>query len=63
MDDFDKYIKKRKAKSPEFIKNYDNGYEQFKIGALLKEARLDAGLTQEQVSGKLKTRKSLISRI
>ncbi|MCI5131349.1 MAG: XRE family transcriptional regulator [Candidatus Electrothrix sp. EH2] len=33
------------------------------MGALLKEARLNAGLTQEQIAIKLKTRKSAISRI
>lgn len=63
MVDLDKYIEKRKSRSPEFAKNYDNGYEQFKICALLKEARLNAGFTQEQIANKLKTRKSAISRI
>lgn len=47
MNDLDKYIEKRKNRSPEFAKNYDNGYEQFKIGALLKEVRRNTGLTQE----------------
>ncbi len=63
MDDLDKYIEKRKKQSPEFEKNYDKGYEQFKIGVLLKQARLEAGLTQEQVATKLLTKKSAISRI
>ncbi|MCG8614752.1 MAG: helix-turn-helix domain-containing protein [Desulfobacterales bacterium] len=63
MDDLDRYIEKRKKRSPKFAQNYDQGYEQFKIGALLKQARLDAGLTQEQVAIKLKTGKSAISRI
>ncbi|MDM8538330.1 hypothetical protein QUF70_16365 [Desulfobacterales bacterium HSG17] len=48
MDDLDKYIEKRKKQSPAFAQNYDKGYEQFKIGVLLKQARLEAGLTQEQ---------------
>ena len=63
MDDLDKFIEKRKKISPKFAKNFDNGYEQFKIGVLLKQARLQAGLTQEQVAIKLKTKKSAISRI
>ncbi len=63
MDDLDKYIEQRKKKSPKFAQNYDKGYEQFKIGALLKQARLEAGLTQTQVANKLKTGKSTISRI
>jgi len=63
MDDLDKYIEKRKKQSPLFAQSYEEGYEQFKIGVLLKQARLDAGLTQEQVADKLNTGKSAISRI
>ncbi len=63
MDDLDKYIEKRIQKNPGFAKCFDQGYEQFKIGAMLKQARLDAGLTQEQVAEKLHTKKSAISRI
>ncbi len=63
MDDLDKYIENRKKKSPAFAKNFDKGYEQFKIGVLLKQARQEAGLTQEQVAERLNTKKSAISRI
>ena len=63
MDDLDNYIEKHKKRSPKFARNYDKGYEQFKIGLLLKQARMDAGLTQEQVAIKLKTGKSAVSRI
>ncbi len=63
MDDLDKYIETRKKLSPKFAKNFDKGYEQFKIGILLKQARLEAGFTQEQVAKKLRTKKSAISRI
>jgi len=63
MDDLDKYIEKRKKKNPDFGKNFDEGYEQFKIGVLLRQARLEAGLTQEQVASLLNTKKSAISRI
>ena len=63
MNDLDKYIETRKKLSPKFAENFDKGYGQFKIGILLKQARLEAGLTQEQVANKLRTRKSAISRI
>ena len=63
MDDLDKYIEKRKKSSPQFTQNFEEGYQQFKIGILLKQARLDAGLTQEEVAVRLNTRKSAISRI
>ena len=63
MDDLDKYIESRKKKSLTFANNFDKGYEQFKIGVLLKQARLEAGLTQEEVATLLNTKKSAISRI
>ncbi|HET9053133.1 MAG TPA: helix-turn-helix transcriptional regulator, partial [Cyclobacteriaceae bacterium] len=39
------------------------GYENFKIGALLHEARLEKGLTQEELAEKAGTTKSYISKI
>lgn len=39
------------------------GYESFKIGALIQEARLEKGLTQEQLALKVGTTKSYISKI
>ncbi len=63
MDDLDRYIEKRKKQSAKFAENFDKGYEQFKIGAFLKQARIEAGFTQEQVAKKLLTKKSAISRI
>jgi transcriptional regulator with XRE-family HTH domain len=50
-------------RDPEFWKDYDDRFETFKLGVLLKQARLDAGLTQEQVAHKLNTTKSVISRM
>ena len=63
MSDLQKYIEKRKARDEEFAKNFDSGYEQFKIGALLKQAREESGLTQEELALRLNTKKSAISRI
>ncbi len=63
MSDLQKYIKKRKKKDSEFAKDFDSGYEQFKIGVLLKQAREEAGMSQEELAAKLKTKKSAISRI
>jgi ribosome-binding protein aMBF1 (putative translation factor) len=42
---------------------YEVGYEQFKLGAMIHEARLEKGLTQEQLAEKCGTTKSYISRI
>ena len=63
MSDLQEYIEKRKASDPEFSKDFDVGYEQFKIGVLLKHEREQVGLTQEQLAIKLHTKKTAISRI
>ncbi|PWG78706.1 helix-turn-helix domain-containing protein [Pararcticibacter amylolyticus] len=39
------------------------GYQNFKIGALIQEARLEKGLTQEELAIKIGTTKSYISKI
>ncbi|EHQ25633.1 helix-turn-helix domain-containing protein [Mucilaginibacter paludis] len=41
----------------------DAGYENFKIGAMIHEARLEKGLTQEELAEKVGTTKSYISKI
>lgn len=63
MSDLQKYIDKRKAVDKEFAKDYDVGYEEFKIGVLIREARNSSGLTQEELAVKLDTTKGAISRI
>lgn len=63
MSDLQKYIKARKARDSEFAEGFDVGYKQFKIGVMLKQARLDAGITQEELASRLHTKKTAISRI
>ncbi len=63
MSDLKKYITKRKKADAEFAANFDEGYENFKIGVLLRQAREAAGITQEEIAQKLNTKKSAISRI
>lgn len=63
MDDLERYITKRKTRSEDFAKDFDAGYEEFKIGVVLRQAREQAGITQEELAQKLHTRKSAISRI
>ena len=63
MDVLEKYIKKRKWQNTEFAHSFEAGYENFRIGILLRRARKEAGMTQEQLAGLLKTQKSAISRI
>jgi len=63
MSDFQKYKERRMKKNPEFWEGYQDRFESFKIGVQLKEARQNAGLTQEQIAEKLSTTKSVISRM
>ena len=63
MSDLKKYIQKRKKDDADFAKDFDSGYEEFKIGEMLKQARTEVGLTQEDIAQKLHTKKSAISRI
>ncbi len=63
MSDLKKYISNRKASDPEFAKEYGEGYQSFRIGAILRQAREESGLTQEEIAERLNTKKSAISRI
>ena len=63
MSDLKQYIKERKKKDKEFARGFEAGYEQFKIGVVLRQAREAAGLTQEELARRLKTKKTAISRI
>lgn len=54
---------KEKKDDVTFAKDFDSGYEEFKIGEMLKQARVEVGLTQEEIAQRLHTKKSAISRI
>ena len=63
MSDLQKYINDRKNSDSEFANGYDKGFRNFKIGVLLKQARENAGLTQDEVAKQLNTKKTAVSRI
>ncbi len=63
MSDLRRYIELRKNRDPEFAENYDAGYQEFKLGVLLRQAREEAGLTQEELARRINTKKTSISRI
>ncbi len=63
MSDVERYIASRKASDPEFAEGFEEGYKEFEFGVLLRQAREDAGLTQEQLARLMHTRKIAISRL
>ena len=63
MSDLKKYVADRKGRDREFAERFDEGYARFKIGATLRKAREAAGLSQEELATRLKTKKPAISRI
>ncbi len=63
MSDIKQYIQNRTERDPIFAENYEVGYADFKIGVILRQAREEDGLTQDEVAKKLKTKISAISRI
>lgn len=63
MSDLERYVKKRKRRDPEFAEGFEVGYSNFKVGVLLRQAREKAGMTQDDVARRLRTKKSAISRI
>jgi len=63
MSDLKNYISTRKKTDKKFFNGFEEGYEQFKIGIVLRQARESAGLTQEELADRLRTKKTSISRI
>jgi len=63
MSDLKTYVQKRKASDKAFALNYEKGYEEFKIGEILRQAREKVGLTQEELAERVGTQKTAISRI
>ena len=62
-DDLAKYVERRKRTDAKFAENYVTGYQEFKVGVLLRQAREQAGITQEDLARRTKTKKSAISRL
>ncbi|MBI9109335.1 MAG: helix-turn-helix domain-containing protein [Spirochaetales bacterium] len=59
----DNYVSERLAKENISENSFWEGYEDFKIGAFIREARENSGLTQEELAKRIHTTKSVISRM
>ncbi len=61
LEDFkDKHYGKRGTANRDEL---EAGYESFRIGAMIQEARIQKGLTQAQLAEKVGTTKSYISKV
>lgn len=63
MSDVEQYISARKQEDSTLASGFENGYRDFEIGVLLRQAREAAGLTQEQLADRIGTKKTAISRL
>ena len=63
MGDVETYIARRKKSDPKFEQGFEEGYKEFEFGVLLRHARQEAGLTQEQLARLMHTKKTAISRL
>ena len=63
MSDLDKYIQKREKKNPNFRKELEEERRNLRIGLLIKELRIEKGITQDQLAREIHTTKSAISRL
>ena len=63
MSDVKKLKKELAEKNPDFWQGYEKRFDTFRLGILLKQARIEAGLTQKQLADQLRTSKSVISRM
>ena len=63
MSDVRSYVVRRKNSDAQFGDSFDAGFADFRIGAILRQAREAAGMTQNEVARRLGTKKSAISRM
>lgn len=64
LKSLDQFVDEQYGEKGTFKRNkFEKGYESFKIGFLLQQARLDKGLTQEELAEKCGTNKGYISKI
>ncbi len=63
MSELNTYVSHRKQQDRDFADNFEEGYQAFKMGTLLRQVRETQGLTQDEIAMRLHTKKSAISRM
>lgn len=64
LKSFDQFVDEQYGKKGTLKRDkLDKGFETFKLGVMLQQARLEKGMTQEQLAKKCGTNKGYISRI
>jgi DNA-binding XRE family transcriptional regulator len=64
IDDFESLLESKYGRKGEISRDkFDAESLAFRLGAMLKEARKEAGLTQDELASRSGTKKSYISRI
>ena len=58
MTDLGRYSRARAARDPEFAEGLESGYEDLKLGLLLRLAHEEAALAQEEVAKRLDSKSS-----
>ena len=61
--DLERHIRRFKQEHPRAAAGFEEGYRDFEIGVLVRQARQKAGLSQAQLAERIHTQKSNISRL
>ncbi len=60
--DVEKYIAERKARDAEFAAGFEEGWEVFRVGAMLAAAREEAGISQAELARRVGTARGNVCR-
>lgn len=63
MSDVQRYVQEREARNPNFRNELNKERLNLRVGMLIRELRLEQGMTQEDLAQEVRTTKSAISRL
>jgi len=62
LSDVEKYIVGRKARDKKFATGFEEGWEVFRVGAMIATAREEAGISQAELARRVGTARSNVCR-